>query len=101
MNKKLNIGIFANQMADLPIILPSGEILVYGLGVNEAYGMTTNNPNRVFGLIHQIYDGAQTYIYGGDLVIFDKTTATGVLYYGGQPYTQIPARLVTKQIIPP
>lgn len=88
-------------MAALPIILPAGEVLVYGLGVNSYNGFTTNLPNLVFGYIHQVYDGGNTYVYGNDWVMFDKNQITGVLYYGGQPYTQLPARLVTKQITPP
>lgn len=87
-------------MASLPIILPSGQVLVYGLGFNTAEGFTTNLPNLVFGIVQQVYDGGQTYVYSNDLVMFDKNQITGVLYYAGQPYTQLPLTLVTKVEIP-
>lgn len=82
----------------IPITLPSGSILIYGWGVEQSLNaIVPNNTVFKFGTVYKIWDGGAAFIYGGDQVMWKEGTETAKLAYGGNPYTQIPARLVTKQ----
>ena len=87
-------------MAVLPISLPPGHILVYGTGTTVSpSGIGNINPDgRLrWGSVYQIWDGGETYVYGGDNIMFNENDVVCRLAYGGIPYTQVPARLVTAQ----
>ena len=82
----------------LPITLPSGYVLIYGEGYfPNPSGIAPDNDNWVVGSIYQVWAGGETYIYGGDLVMYDKTAVLVTLFDGNAPYHQVQARLVTKQ----
>lgn len=91
-------------MSAIPVILPNGVILVYGWG-NKRDGseglVTPTSQEFVFGSVYQVWDGGAVFIYGGDQVMWKQGDEQCQLAYGGNPYTQIEARLVTKQIIIP
>lgn len=87
----------------LPINLPSGVAAVYGMGTMvSSVGLTQPEPNSPlrFGSIYQIYDGGQVFVYGGDEVMFDEKDVICRVVSENIPYTLVPVRLVTKQIIP-
>lgn len=88
----------------VPIILSNGVILVYGWGIKRdgSEGMVTPTSQEfVFGTVYQIWDGGSVFIYGGDQVMWKTGNEQCQLAYGGNPYTQIECRLVTKQVIIP
>jgi len=91
-------------LPDVPIILPVGFILVYGLGVEQSQsGITPENTVFKFGSVYQIWDGGEVFVYGGDSVMFKESDVTCRLAIGTDPnnvYTMIPARLVTREDIP-
>lgn len=87
----------------VPIFLSSGTILVYGWGYKRdgSEGLPTPTTQQfVFGNVYQIWNGGQVFVYGGDQVMWQEGTEICKLAYAGNPYTQIRARLVTKQDIP-
>ena len=89
-------------MPDVPIILPSGYILVYGWGQEQSYsGIVPNDTRYKFGTVYQIWDGGQIFVYGGDPIMWKDGDEYVKLAYAGSPYTMIRARLVTKDILPP
>ena len=89
-------------MASIPTILPTGVILIYGWGNEQSFsGIVPDNTDFVFGSVYNVWDGGRVYVYGGDEVMWKKGTEQARLIYQGNPYTQIPARLVSKQEIIP
>lgn len=91
----------ASPIVSLPFTLPQGKLSIYGLGVNNLSGLRPNMPNIVFGTVNDVWAGGETYFYPGDWVLFDKSRADMVLYYGNDPYTIINANDAFKQILPP
>jgi hypothetical protein len=87
-------------MAVLPIDLPSGHVLIYGMGTTVSpSGISNIDPTGSlrWGSVYQIWNGGATYIYGGDNVMFNEDDVVCRLAYNNIPYTQVPAKLVTKQ----
>lgn len=89
-------------MAVLPISLATGHVLIYGLGSPNSpsgiSGVDADAPLR-WGSVYQVWAGGETYIYGGDNVMFNENDVVCRLAYNGIPYTEVPARLATKQDI--
>lgn len=84
----------------IPIVLPAGMISVYGWGYEHSIsGIVPDNINFKFGTVYQIWDGGATYVYGGDEVMWEEGTEQCKLAYGGKPFTILPARLATKQVL--
>jgi hypothetical protein len=86
--------------AILPISLPAGHVLVYGMGTTvspSGVENTSASGGLRWGNIYQIWDGGETYVYGGDNIMFKETDVVCRLAYGGIPYTLVPARLATIQ----
>lgn len=84
----------------VPIVLPVGVVLVYGWGNdNSQSGIIPFKQDYKFGNVYQIWNGGEVFIYGGTEVMWKDGTELARLTYAGNPYTQLPARLVTKQII--
>ncbi len=84
----------------IPISLPSGYILVYGESLQSPSGMVVENTNFRFGSVYQIWSGGGNYIYGGDMVMFDREKVETRLAYPQSEYLNyslIQMRLVTKQ----
>ena len=82
----------------LPIVLPVGVVLVYGWGYdNSQSGIVPFTQHYKFGNVYQIWNGGEVFVYGGDEVMWKDGTEICKLTYGGRPYTELPARLVTKQ----
>jgi len=80
------------------MILSPGVIAIYGWGYeNSINALYPDNTIFKFGTIYQIWDGGAMYVYGGDEVMWREGTEQCKLAYGGNPYTLIQARLVTKQ----
>ena len=87
-------------MAQLPIFLPNGYIAVYGAGSTVSpSGISNITPQGVmrWGSVYQVWAGGETYVYGGDSVMFKETDVFCRLAYNTIPYTILPARLVTVQ----
>lgn len=87
-------------MAQLPITLATGQIAVYGMGTAVSpSGISNINADGVFrwGSVYQVWPGGETYIYGGDNVMFNNNDVVCRLSYNNIPYTIVPARLATKQ----
>lgn len=88
-------------MATLPVTLPAGYIIVYGDNITSSSGITPDNINFRFGSIYQIWDGGAPFVYGGDLIMYNVNDVTVRLTYGSAAqYNMMPARLVTKEVIP-
>lgn len=88
-------------MSTIPIVLPAGSILIYGWGYEQSSnGIVPNNTIFKFGSVYQIWDGGAVFVYGGDEVMWKDGSETCKLAFDGKPFTQIPCRLVTKQIPP-
>lgn len=96
----------------LPVSLPNGMIAVYGWGSQtSASGIIPTNTRFVFGNVYQVWSGGEMFVYQGDNVMWDgggspnNPEVLGDAYckltYSGNPYTIVPARLVTKTIVPP
>ena len=88
----------------LPLILPMGFIAVYGTGTTiSASGVSNTTPDGIlrWGNIYNVWAGGETYIYGGDNVMFKETDVTVRLASGSAVYTILPARLVTKEELAP
>lgn len=83
----------------LPIILPSGTVLVYGLGISSYNSVQAADPRVVFGSIYQVWAGGDPFYSANDYIMFDARLAT-VVIYGNYPYTQVDARLATKMSPP-
>jgi hypothetical protein len=84
--------------------LPAGYIAVYGMGVSQgASGITgiSATSNLKFGTIYNVWAGGETYVYGGDNVMFREQDVTCRVISEHNPYTILPARLATKEILPP
>ncbi len=84
----------------VPIVLPSGYILVYGENIQSPSGMVVGNTNFRFGSVYQIWSGGETFVYGGDIVMFDRDKIETRLAYPTSEYlnySMIQMRLVTKQ----
>jgi hypothetical protein len=87
-------------MPALPIILPSGTIAVYGMGTTlSPSGISNINPDGQlrWGSVYQVWSGGETFVYGGDNVMFREEDIICRLAYGNIPYTIVPARLATVQ----
>lgn len=85
-------------MSNVKVILPNGYILVYGWGSPESQsGVAANTPGFLFGNVYQIWAGGETYVYGGDEVMWKEGDEYCKLTYSATPYVMLPARLVTKQ----
>ena len=80
-------------------------IAVYGPGDNA--GITPAGAvvpdSFLFGTVYNIWAGGETYIYGGDLVMWKKGDEVVRLATTGGDYTVLPARLVTVDnfVLPP
>lgn len=89
----------------LPIVLSAGEIAVYGPG--DTSGTMPSGSvipsSFVFGTVYNIWAGGETYVYGGDVVMWKKGSEVVQLATVGGTYTILPARLVTQDsmVIPP
>lgn len=84
----------------IPVIIPRGYIVVYGESLESPNGLVVGNTNFRFGSVYQIWSGGETYVYGGDNVMFDVNKVEARLAYPPSEYLNyslIPARLVTKQ----
>lgn len=92
-------------MPTLPVILVSGTLAVYGSG--DISGTMPSGavvpPSFVFGTVYNIWAGGETYIYGGNTVMWKKGSEVVQLATVGGTYTILPARLVTQDsmVIPP
>lgn len=87
-------------MALLPITLSAGQVAIYGMGTTVSpSGIGNITADGVFrwGSIYQVWPGGETYIYGGDNVMFNEKDVVCRLAYSGIPYTIVPANLATKQ----
>lgn len=84
----------------LPINLPVGVVVVYGMGTTVSASGVSNisetDPTR-YGYIYQTYSGGSVFVYDGDSVMFNNDNVLGRVIYNEYPYTMIPARLVTKE----
>lgn len=87
----------------LPIVLPIGMIAVYGDG-RPAPENTFATPSGIIlepdmrmGTVYNIWAGGQTYIYGGDVVVWrdGQQHARVVTQTSNLTYTLLSARLVT------
>lgn len=95
----------------LPMILPVGMIAVYGDGRQASTPQTALPSGLVIpatwlaGTVYNIWDGGATYIYGGNVVSWEKGKEfTRVVTEANVTMTIIPARLVTidnPAILPP
>jgi hypothetical protein len=85
-------------MSAFPIILPSGVIAVYGVGLATAStsGFVPTE-GYLFGVVDKVWDGGETFVYGGDSVLFSDKDVIERLTFTSGTYTLIPARLVTKE----
>ena len=84
----------------IPIALPNGYILVYGASTQSPSGLVMDNSDFRFGSVYQIWSGGETYVYGGDNVMFNTNQVEARLAYPQGEYLNyhmIPATLVTKQ----
>ena len=87
-------------MPNLPIDLAAGHILIYGMGTSQSpsgIGNLSADGLLRWGSVYQIWAGGETYIYGGDNVMFNENDVVCRVSYLGIPYTEVPARLATKQ----
>jgi len=77
-------------MAALPVVLPSGSVLIYGPGsTTSSTGITAFPENQFnFGSISQVYDGCSL-ATAGDLVMWKTTDVQSKLVYSGWPYLLI------------
>lgn len=94
-------------MPTLPITLKAGTIAVYGIGDNADDGNARPPSgqlvpsNFLFGTVYNIWAGGETYVYGGNCVIWEQGTELVKLATAGGRYTILPARLVTKDFVVP
>lgn len=87
-------------MPSLPFTLKAGQVLVYGMGTDVSPSGISNisaDGALRWGSIYQVWPGGETYIYGGDNVMFNENDVVCRLAYNNIPYTVVPARLATKQ----
>ncbi len=92
----------------LPIVLPTGYVLIYGEGMtrNNTGGtsqIVADNTDFRFGTVYQIWSGGTPFIYGSGMVMFNNSDVQCRLLYNDYPYTLIhAARLaITEDIIIP
>lgn len=89
-------------MPSIPVNLANGQILVYGWGYETSQsGIVPNTTGVKFGTVYQIWEGGAMFVYAGDPVMWKDEDVYVKLAYAGQPFTIIPCRLVTKEILPP
>lgn len=84
----------------LPIVIPSGYIVVYGESVTSNSGIVVDSTRFRFGSVYQVWSGGETFVYGGDEVMFDKGNVEARLAYPQSEYLNynlIKADLATKQ----
>lgn len=86
----------------LPLVLPNGTVAVYGRGA-EASTPQTALPSGIVlepmykaGTVYHIWDGGQTFVYGGDVIYWkDGNELSRVVTSDNITYTIVPARLAT------
>lgn len=86
----------------IPAVLPNGMVLVYGWGHTQGIsGIVPTTQRFLFATVYQIWDGGEVFVYGGDNVMWKEGDEYCKLTYANNPYTMIPARLVTKEFVLP
>ncbi len=93
----------------LPIVLPTGYVLIYGEGMTRTNTggtskIVSDNDVFRFGTIYQSWAGSgNSFIYGSGLVMFNNLDVTSRLLYNNFPYTLIHAAklAITEEIIVP
>lgn len=89
-------------MPSLPLYLPVGFIMVYGMGTTTSVnGVQVPNPQSPlrFGTVYQVWEGGRVFVYEGDSVMFKNDDGVR-LVFDNIPYTIIPARFITKESPP-
>lgn len=87
----------------LPVTLPVGAVLIYGLGtIASTTCLIPNNTVFRFGQVSQIYTGGEVFIYPGISVMFKESDVIARLYCNNWPYTFIEAaKLAISEIYTP
>lgn len=81
----------------IPITLGYGQVMVYGWGVPPNAGIIPTNTNIKFGSVYQIWEGGAAFIYGSQDIMWKDGDEYFKFRYNGNPYTVLPARLVTRE----
>lgn len=82
-----------------PIILPAGQVSIYGLGeyLSPSGQLIISGDDWKFGYVNSTYAGGAVFVYDGDAVMFREKDVLYRVQFLDYPYTIIPAKLVTRQ----
>lgn len=73
----------------VPIVLPDGVVLIYKIGnVVSPSGMRTELDFK-FASIYQVWAGGETFVYGGETVLYNSKDSVCRLSWDGDYYTMI------------
>lgn len=86
----------------IPVILPTGTILVYGRGIEQsASGLVVEDTSIKFANVYQVWQGGEVFVYAGDNVMFGPNDVICTLAQNNIPYTMLKFSGVTKEVILP